>query len=90
MRFLLKILIFLNSVSSAAALVFYLPGVCTHTYTKGKQRKTGVRNILESLEKTQYLMNTLYVFCFLVAVTDYLDAGEEDKMEGNAENVYTV
>ena len=30
-------MIFLNSVSSAAALVFYLPGVCTHTDTKGKQ-----------------------------------------------------
>ena len=29
--------IFLNSASSAAALVFYLPGVCTHTATKGKQ-----------------------------------------------------
>ena len=34
-------------------------GVCTHTVTKGKQRKTSVRNILKSLEKTQYLMNTL-------------------------------
>ena len=32
-------MIFLNSASSAAALVFYLPGVCTHTDTKGKQRK---------------------------------------------------
>ena len=32
----------------------------------------------------------MYVFCFLVAVTEYLVAGEEDKMEGNAENVYTV
>ena len=31
--------IFLNSASSAAALVFYLPGVCTHTDTEGKQRK---------------------------------------------------
>ena len=30
-------MIFLNSVSSAAALVFYLPGVCTHTDTEGKQ-----------------------------------------------------
>ena len=30
-------MIFLNSVSSAAALVFYLPGVCTHTETEGKQ-----------------------------------------------------
>ena len=30
-------MIFLDSVSSAAALVFYLPGVCTHTDTEGKQ-----------------------------------------------------
>ena len=50
-------MIFLNSASSAAALVFYLPGVCTHTDTKGKQSKDRVRNILKSLEKTQYLMN---------------------------------
>ena len=30
-------MLFLNSASSAAALVFYLPGVCTHTDTEGKQ-----------------------------------------------------
>ena len=41
-----SLVIFLNSASSAAALVFYLPGVCTYTDTKGKQRKTTVRNIL--------------------------------------------
>ena len=51
--------IFLNSASSAAALVFYLPGVCTHTNTEGKQIKARVRNILNNSEKTQYLMNTL-------------------------------
>ena len=34
--------IFLNSASSAAALVFHLPGVCTHTDTEGKQRKAGI------------------------------------------------
>ena len=44
-------MIFLNSASSAAVLAFYLPGVCTHTDTKGKQRKTRVRNILKSFEK---------------------------------------
>ena len=33
---------------------------CVHTDTEGKQRKTRVRNILTSLEKTRYLMNTLY------------------------------
>ena len=32
-----NIVIFLNSASSAAALEFYLPGVCTHTDTEGKQ-----------------------------------------------------
>ena len=40
--------IFLNSASYAAALVFYLPGVCTHTDTEGKVR---VWNILKSVEK---------------------------------------
>ena len=44
-------MIFLNSASSAAALVFYLPGVCTHADTEGKQRKARVRNILKSSEK---------------------------------------
>jgi len=29
--------IFLNSASSAAALVFYLPALCTQTDTEGKQ-----------------------------------------------------
>ena len=29
--------IFLYSASSVAALVFYLPGLCTHTDTEGKQ-----------------------------------------------------
>ena len=41
--------IYLNSASSAAALVFYLPG--THTDTEGKQRKARVRNISKSSEK---------------------------------------
>ena len=54
-------MIFLNSASFAAALVFYQPGVCTHTDTEGKQRKAKVRNIFKKSEKTQYLMNTLYI-----------------------------
>ena len=54
-------MIFLNSASSAAALVFYLPGVCTHTDTEGKQRKARVRNNFKNSEKTQYLMNTVYL-----------------------------
>ena len=54
-------MIFLNFSGSAAALVFYLPVVCTHTDTEGKQRNTRVRNILKALGKKQYLMNTLYL-----------------------------
>ena len=46
-----NVVIFLNSASSAAALVFYLPGECTHTDTEGKQRKARVWNILKSSEK---------------------------------------
>ena len=43
---------------------------CLSVYThwhQGKTEKNRVRNIHKSLEKTQYLMNTLYVlfFCFL-------------------------
>ena len=45
-------MIFLNSASSGAALVFYLPGVCTHTDTEGKQRKARGRNIFKQSEKT--------------------------------------
>ena len=44
-------MIFLNSASSAAALVFYLPGVCTHTDTEGKPRKARVQNIFKKSEK---------------------------------------
>ena len=40
--FFLKFCDFLNSASSAAALVFYLPSMCTHTGTEGKQRKARV------------------------------------------------
>ena len=43
-----NVVIFLNSASSAAAaLVFYLPGMCAHTDTEGKQRKARVRNIFK-------------------------------------------
>ena len=31
--------------------MFYLPGVCTQTITKGKQRRARVWNILKSLDK---------------------------------------
>ena len=53
-------MIFLNSSSAAAALVFDLP-LYTHTDTEGEQRKARVQNISKSSEKTQYLMNTLYM-----------------------------
>ena len=46
---------FLNSGRAVAALVFYLPGVCTHTDTDRKRRKARVRNILKSSTK-----NTIY------------------------------
>ena len=39
-----NVVIFLNSASSAVALVFYLP-LCTHTDTEGKRRDARVRNI---------------------------------------------
>ena len=42
--FPLNVVIFLNSASSAAALVFYL-SLCTHTDTEGKPREARVRNI---------------------------------------------
>ena len=59
--FIFKCCDFLNSASSAPALVFYLPCVCTLNDTEEKQAKARLRNILKSLKKTQYLMNTLYI-----------------------------
>ena len=43
-----NVVIFLNSASSAAALVFYLRGVCTHTDI---ERKQSLENILKSSKK---------------------------------------
>ena len=37
----------------------FLPALCV--YTEGEERKTRDRNILKFSEKTQYLMNTLYL-----------------------------
>ena len=62
-------MIFLDSASSSAALVFYLPDMCTHSDTEGKQRKTRVRNIFKSSKKTQYLKNTLYLALLLTNST---------------------
>ena len=56
-----NVVIFLKSASSAAALlVFYLPGVCTHTDTEVKQRKARVRNILKSVKKLCTFLMGLY------------------------------
>ena len=62
-------MIFLNSASSAAALVFYLP-------FSGPSMKSGVHTeerpesgiYFKIIEKIQYLMNTLYVKHYLVKV----------------------
>ena len=56
--FPLNFVIFLNSATSAAALVFYLPGVCTHTDNEGRP-ESGI--FFKIRKKTQYLMNTLYI-----------------------------
>ena len=51
--------IFLNSASSAAALVFYL--VCVHTLTLRENRERQESRIFLNIRKTQYLIKTLYV-----------------------------
>ena len=73
-------MIFLNSAGSAAALVFYLSGVCTHT---DMERKLSPENILKTSKKTQFLMNTLYyVICAYLAYNfefvehKYLNSGK--------------
>ena len=50
--FYLKFVIFLAYASYVAVLVFYLPGGCTHTDTKGKQREARVPNILKFWKNT--------------------------------------
>ena len=47
--FFLKI--FLNSAICAAALVFFLPDMCTQFDTEGKQRKVRVRKYFKIFEK---------------------------------------
>ena len=60
-----NVVIFLNSASSAAALVFYLPfsgpSMKPDLHIEGKPREARVRNIFLNFRKTQYLMNTLYM-----------------------------
>ena len=55
-------MIVLDSASSAAAPVFYLPGVCVYTHWhRGKTEKGKSPEYFKIFEKKpQYLMNTLY------------------------------
>ena len=48
-----NVVIFLNYASSAAALVFYLPGVITHTDTEGKTEKGQSQEYFKIFEKTR-------------------------------------
>ena len=64
-------MIFLNFASSAD-----LHCVCTHTDIEGKKRKATLRNILKSSEKTQYLINTLYI------LETYVRQGDADPVAG--------
>ena len=67
--------IFLNFASSATALVFYLPGECTHTDTEGKQRKARVRNISKSSKKHNinehpvYDIHTFHTKTYLITLS---------------------
>ena len=53
-------MIFLNSASSAAVLVFELP-LCTHTEAVGETERGQSPEYILEYSKTQYLMNTLYI-----------------------------
>ena len=53
-------MIFLNSASSAVAPVFDLPLCAVYKHRGETERGQSPENILKSLKKTQYLMNTLY------------------------------
>ena len=75
-------MIFLNSASSAAALVFYLPDVCTHTDTEGTQRKARVRNIFQNSEK-----NTIFN-AHPVHKVILLNVQTEQKLKHNCHNEY--
>ena len=62
--FPLNFVIFLNSASSAAALVFYLPGVCVHNDTEGKQRNARVGNIFKNSEKNTIFNEHPVYYCY--------------------------
>ena len=55
--FSLKFVIFLNSASSAAALDFYLPGVCTVHWHRGENRERPESGIFYNLRKKNTIFN---------------------------------
>ena len=58
-----NVMIFLNSASSAAVLVFDLP-LCTQLTPMETEKGQSPEYILKSSNKTLYLMNTLYLSSF--------------------------
>ena len=68
-------MIFLNSASSAAALIFYLPGVCTQTDTEGKQGKARVRNTFKNSEKNTILNEHPVTLGKIVRITMLAECG---------------
>ena len=68
-----NVVIFLNSARSAAALVFYLPDVCTHTATERKQSPEYFK-IFE--KKTIFNEHPVYPLSAYQFQTHYLHAYE--------------
>ena len=64
--FPLVFVIFLNSASSAAALVFYLPGVCVHTLTPRENRERPESGIFKNFKNTIFNKHPVdQIFYFL-------------------------
>ena len=57
--------IYLNSASSAAALVFHLPGVCAHTLTPRENRERPKSGIFLKIRKKH---NTLYIYIYVYII----------------------
>ena len=77
-------MIFLNSASSGAALVFYLPGVCTHTDIEGKQSPENISNTIFNehpvceqgrmdglKERHNFSLNILMIYSYSVEMCVY-------------------
>ena len=77
-------MIFLNSASSAAVLVIYLPGVCTNTDTERKERKARVQSILKPSRKK----NTLYMMC--CARESYIYKAKHQNTTENGQNQHKI